>query len=254
MDEHYPVDDNEYRERPAPLHANQGGSKKRWLIIACAVAGVLIIGGAVYWFALRKPAPAPAPKTTSANSEEQDATPVSTEPVTFKSTKLGMAVTYANGWKVRENADKSEVILTSPKTSYARKDGTSTEGVFTIKLRHGVLPEAMPETVQKAFAVRDSEVIAYAQPTAEQRQYTNVTYAGGDANTFGFFIVSGNTSLKAGQGVGATIDLNGTVYLIAGGFGADETDALAFDPATKDALDNAVFEQAMDIVKSVQID
>ena len=264
-----PGEEDGYEERPVPAfrhvpetehpHPTGGnGGSKKWLLIAGIIAAALLVGGgAAYWFLLRKPAAPAKQQTTTASSDEQQnnaSNPASTEPTTFKSTKLGMGVTYGNGWTLRENNDKSEVILTSPKTSYPRKDGTSTEGVFTIKMRHGVVPDATSATVQKSVAIRDSEVIGYTKPTGDQRQYTNVTYAGADANSFSFFIVSGNTAMKAGQAIGYNIDLIGDTYLIVGGFGADANDTLAFDPTAKDAITNSTFLQAMDIVKSVQID
>jgi hypothetical protein len=241
----------EYNERPVPpfQHKKDAGRKK-WVLIG-AIAGVLLIGGGIVWFVLRKPEPKPA--TVVVTSEQQQESASSTEPSNFKSATLGLEITYADGWKAKENSDKTEMIVTSPKTTYQRVDGTSTEGVFTIKLRHGVLPDGMPPTVQKAVAVRDSEVIAYDHPTPEQRQYTNVSYAGNDAHTFNFLMVSGNTTLKAGQPFGNSIDLVGSVYLIAGGFGVDEHDALTFDPVALSAMDTATFAQAMAIVKSVKI-
>ena len=252
MDNEEPEDDMEYQERPPrPHQLVRKGGNKRWLIIIGIALAVLLVGGALYWFVLRSK-PAPTAKTSATATKE--AAPVSTGPKTYKSTKLGMGVTYDSSWKLSENADKSEVILTSPKTTYTRRDGTSTSGAFTVKLRHGLIPDAMTATVQKDVAVRDSEVIAYTKPTANQRQYTNLSYAGTDPNTFQFFIISGNTSLKSGAAIGYNINLIGDSYLIAGGFGSDENDALTFDPVPASAVDNSIVQQAIDIAKSVQID
>jgi len=254
VDPEHPIEEIAYQGRPeSPFrHSKKVASKKWWMIGAAIAVGLIVAGGSVYWFVLRTP-PAPVPAAVKASSETQQSAATSTEPQTFTSTTLGLTLTYANGWKLKENADKSEIVVTSPKTSYQRADGTAAEGVLTLKLRHGVLPQTIAPTVRKTVAIRDSEVIAYDKPTANQRQYTNISYVGSDANTFNFLMVSGNTALKAGQTVGYSIDLVGSVYLIAGGYGADENDSLVFEPAAKTVVDSPAFAQAVAIIKSLQI-
>ena len=154
---------------------------------------------------------------------------------------------------MRESTDKQEIIITSPQSPYVKKDGSSAEGVFTIKLRNGIIPDAIKTAVGNAVAVADSEVIAYAQPTGEQRQYTNLSYAGADADHFSFAIITGYTAYKAGQAIGGGVDLNGHAYFFAGGYGADSDDKLAFEPVPKADFNTEVFKDAVEILESLQL-
>jgi cytoskeletal protein RodZ len=244
-------------------HRKKTSVKKRVLLIAVIVIVLLGLGGgtAVLLSARNKPA---AKSKTASNSSSSN-TSAAKQPssnvaaqdnggtYTYKSTTLNIGVTYPKTWTLRENADKSEMTLTSPQTSYTKKDGTSTEGVFTLHLRNGSIPAAMVSAVNGATAVADSVIVAYSQPTSAQRQYTNVSYAGPDANNFTFLVVTGSTAFKAGQAFGGSVDLSGTAYLFAGGYGSDSGDALVFDQVPKTAYDTLVFQEAVKIIEGLQI-
>lgn len=240
-----------FRQRPK--------SRKKLFIILGTVAGVLLVGGgAAAFLLLHKPAPAkPAASQQSASAAQAAKVPAGAtdngSSYTYKSDTLKVGVTYPKAWTMRESPNKQEIILTSPQTQYVKKDGTSTSGVFTLKLRNGIIPDAIKTTVQNSVAVSDSFVVGYTKPTGDQRQYTNLSYLGPDANNFSFALVTGYTAYKAGQSVGGGVDLNGQAYLFGGGFGADAADSFTFDPVPKADYDIATFEQAVAILESLQI-
>jgi hypothetical protein len=231
------------------------GNKKRWLIIGAVVAGLAIAGAAVYFFVLADKKPAAKDTSKTQTTDTQQTTPTLTEeeastPQTFKSTTLNVELTHRKDWTLRESGDKAEVIITSPSVPYVRKDGSSATGNFTVKIRNGA-NEAMKTTIEKAVAAQPSEVIAYTAPAESQRHYTNLSY-GGTAEAFQFFLVTGSTEFKAGNPFALVLPLD-EMYIIAGGFGPDTSDALAFDPVPKTALTNPVIVQAIDIVESLKV-
>ncbi len=236
---------------------HKNGHKKLILIIAIVAAVAVLAGAAVWYFGMRTKKPvvsnSPAKTTTTATTQTPAMDPsVASVPQTFKSAKLNILVTYRKDWTLTESANKAEMILASPSTSYTRADGTSATGPFTLKIREDV-PAAMQTTIQKSVAAEDSTIIGYAQFTPTQRQYTNLSFAGKTSSMFNFFMVTGDNSYKTGVPFGTGIDLSGTTYLIAGGYGADTGDALVFDAVPKASAESTIYDQALDVVKNLQI-
>lgn len=238
------------------LTRRQRRNRKKLLffVIGGTVAALLLVA-ATYWFFLRdKDNQSPA-KAEAGQQEQTDEPPAQTQadptPVTFKSTKFNIELTHRKDWTLREAAD-GEIVITSPAVSYADEAGQATDGVFTVKVRKGV-PDAMKTTIENAIAVRASEVIAYAKPTKQQRQYTNLSYVGQKKDVFNFFIVTGNAEYKAGGTLMYSLSLDSEFYLIAGGYGADTTSSLAFDSVPVGAMDSDVLTQAVKIVESLKI-
>lgn len=233
-----------------------GNSRKKLFIIIGIVVLVLLLAGGAYALLSGKQSEDTPQNTANTNQQsqqpEEPATPKATGPQTFKSSQLNMEFTYPEDWTMRENTDKTVITLTSPQTTYQKKDGSSTTGVFTLKLRNGLVPAAMKPNIQNAVAMKDSEIIAYTSPTEQQRQYTNVSFAGNGPNAT-FFIVTGGVAFKAGEAFGSNIDLEGSVYLFAGGYGADSGDALAFDAVPKATFEGPAYQQALGIIKSLKI-
>jgi hypothetical protein len=120
-------------------------------------------------------------------------------------------------------------------------------------MRTGTIPDVMQSTVTKGVAIRDSEIVAYDAPTEQQRQYTNITDAGADANTFNFIVVSSATSFKAGQALGYGVDLTGDAYLFIGGYGEDQGNTFTFDGISKTEFITPTYEQAVAVLKSLKI-
>lgn len=239
-----------------PPHAaqRQGAQRKKrlWWIIGGAGLAVLLAGAALWFLVLRGDKPAPTAATKQPAQVAETPAPQSGDdtPVTYKSTKLNIELTHRKDWTLKESAT-GDITITSPRTSYATMDNQSTTGVFTVRLRKGVT-DPMSATINKAVASADSLVIAYAAPTDQQRNYTNLSYAG-TKDAFSFFIVTGNTALKAGNNFAYTLPLDASFYLIAGGYGTDKSGNLSFDLVPKDSMDSPTLEQAVDIVKSLKI-
>lgn len=236
-------------------------SPKKKLVLAAVIVAVLIVAGVLYVVFGSKKAAAPKPVSNSTNTSQNSGNQASGNSATsqnasglqtYKSTKLNIEFTYPGGWSMKENTDKSVITLASGPTTYTKKDGTSTNGVFTLRLRNGIVSDAMKQNIQNAVAMRDSEVIAYDKPTDQQRQYTNISFGGSGPNT-NFFVVSGSVAFKDGEAFGSNIDLEGAVYLFAGGYGADSADAMAFDAVPKASFEGSAYKQALGIVKSMKI-
>jgi cytoskeletal protein RodZ len=238
--------------------ARRSHRKKLLLIVGGVVVLLLLLGGAGYWFLLRGNAKQPAKASSNANNTNNSessqsaanppAAPDST-PTTYKSTKLNVELTHRKDWTLKE-AD-GEITVTSPQISYATPTGQSTTGVFTVKIRKGVT-DTMKANIEKSVAARDSVVIGYTTPTDQQRQYTNLSFAG-QKESFNFFIVTGNTALKTGNTLAYTLPLDGDFYLIVGGYGADKFDSLTFDSVPKTAIDSDAEAEALKVVESLKI-
>lgn len=261
MEDDYPSPDDLDLDRPTAhtphfKSSKAGKGKKKWLFVGVAVALLALAGGA-YWMLSqnKKPAKQSSPTTSqpSPNKPDLNQPDPNATSKTFKSTKLNIEFTYRSDWTLKETGDQAEIILTSPGVTYTAQDGTSTEGVFTVKMRNGVIPDGIQETVKNTVAVKDSEVIGYDQPTGEQRHFTNLSFGGPDAQKFGYFIISGNTAYKAGQPFGSQIDLIGTAYLFVGGYGTDAGDTLDFEPVPAASFDTEAYQQALAVIKSLKI-
>lgn len=256
-----PLDDDDMQYDPPTRTPKYGAGRKKskkWLLfVGLAFILLVAVGTAAYLLFFKENTPAPA-KTETVQTPGQSVTDLN-EPQadatdkTFKSETMNIEFTYRSDWTLKESSDKQQVTLTSPRVAYTTKDGQASEGVFTVKLRHGIVPDAVQQAVQKSVAVRDSQVIAYTQPTSEQRQYTNLSYGGIDAQTFGYFMVTGSIEYKTGQTFGSQVNLLGNAYLFVGGYGADSGDTLSFDPVPAASYDTSAYQQAQKIIESLKI-
>lgn len=244
-------------EQPPPEHKltrRERRHQKKLLILAIAGGAVLLFAGSgAYWFFMRDKGtkqPAQAVTEPQGQAETPQPAPADPTPVAYKSTKLNIELTHRKDWKLVEAAT-GEITVTSPASPYSRTDGQATTDVFSVKVRKGV-PEDMKATIEKAVAPRKSEVIAYTAPTDQQRQYTNLSYAGTKDN-FSFFIVTGNTEFKVGGAYAFALPLDSQFYLIVGGYGSDRDGTLSFDSVPAAAMDSEALTQAIDIVESLKI-
>lgn len=253
--------EHKVKRRDIRRYGHSGGGKKRWLI-AGSVVVVLLVAAGIAVLLLRNASessekPDGPAVTQTDESKLQQPKLSATEAAqieTFKSEKLAIELSHRKDWTLKESADKTEITLTSPNISYQTKDGTVSEdeGVFTLRFRQGV-SDQLEQKINSAKAVRDSEVIAYAAPTEAQRHYTNVSFAGSDADYFTFLIVTGSTGYKAGGAMAGSLSLNTSTFLIVGGYGVDATGTLNFDAVPKAEIDSTALAQAIDIIESLKI-
>lgn len=245
-------------EQPAPepqhLTRRERRKRKKLIILIAAGAAVLLLTlGGLYWFLLRDGGDKTPNQTAAENQDESQPAPpppADPTPVAYKSTKLNIELTHRKDWSLKETAS-GEITVTSPQVPYSRSDGQATTGVFTVKIRKGV-PDAMKAAIEKAVAPRKSEVIAYTAPTDQQRQYTNLSYAG-QKDVFNFFIVTGNTEFKTGAAYAFALPMDGSFYLIVGGYGTDKDGTLSFDSVPVASMDSEALTQGIDIVESLKI-
>lgn len=248
--------------RDIPRHSD--GSKKRliWIAVIAAAALALLGGAAYWWLAVRGEEEQPA---AAQNEQQQSAQPVRENPdlspqeaaeiVTYKNDALKLELKHRRDWIVKESDDKTGITLMSPPIGYETQNGNVPEaqGVFTLHIRTGSVSEAGQETINGTAAVRDSKIIAYAEPTEAQRYYTNVSYAGQDG-FLKFFIVTGSAEYKTEDILANTLPLSSADYfLIAGGYGEDPDGTLEFDLVPADQIDSEVFKQAIAIVESLKL-
>lgn len=250
-------------KRPRPSRHNRGGNTKKIVLILLAViVGLAVVCGAAYWwFAVRDTGEETPVSLDQPNQQSQDTeeTQPALDPqeaakkITFKSSELALELTHRRDWLIAESDDKTAITLTSPDVSYQTVNGTVPEGrgVFTLKIQKGV-PEVQSDAINALNAVKDSEVIAYDKPTDAQRFYTNISYAGLE-DAFTTLIVTGSVEYKKGNPLANTLTLSGDFYLIAGGFGEDAENTLAFDHVPVSQIDSQTAKQAIDIIKSLRI-
>jgi cytoskeletal protein RodZ len=236
----------------SPAHQSKRAPKRLILIIGAVVAVIAIAGIGVWLlFGNKKPAQS-ATNSSQTTQESAETAQASSTPKTFKSTTLNIEFTYPGTWKMRENADKSQIMLTSPQVSY-QKSGVSTKGIFTLKMRTSIVPQAMQTTLQSISAVKKSEVIAYTSPTEQQRQYTSLSF-GGKGTNMSLLMVTGGSEFVPGDTFASGLDLQGAFYLFAGGYGSDPNDSLIFDSVPLSSfVGTTAYAEAVDIIKSVKV-
>jgi hypothetical protein len=243
-----------------PVKRRKPGSRKKFAIIAAAAVLVLAgAGGFAYWrfgsgAADDAQHASDQEQTEDENTEPQMDPAEAAQTVVFSSEELNLEFTHRRDWTVTESDDKTTITVTSPRISYQTADGNvpSSQGVFTLKIGVGV-SSAAQQTINSAEAVEESEVVAYEDPTDEQRFYTNLSYAGQDGN-FNFLIVTGSTEYQPGDPLANTLPLGSSYYLLGGGYGADPDDAFDFDAISPQHMRHSpVFEQAVAFIQSLRI-
>lgn len=258
------LDDNQQQSSAKrPLYAQNTGQKKRIvLIVLGVVAGLALIGAAVYWWAAGSEADTQEEAAVEEVAEDEAASEreapslspaEAAEIVTFNSETLELEFDHRRDWTVTESADGSRVTLSSPPVGYQTVDGEvpASQGVFTLSIQRGV-PQAAQDAINNADAVLDSELIAYNEPTEMQRHYTNVSYAGRDGD-LSFVIITGSAEYDAGEALSGTLPLGDDYYLIAGGFGEDPDGVLDFDYVPTSEADSQVVQQAIAVVESLKL-
>ncbi len=242
-------------QTPARAESKRLARKQIVFIIGAAVAGIALLSVLItvgLWWAWGSHGDKPATTTPATTTPPPTAQSTDASPKTFTSRTLNVGFTYPGTWRVRENADKSQVMITSPQVTYQRA-GIATQGVFTLKLRNGIVPQAMQTTLQDIVAVQKSEVIAYASPTDQQRQYTNLSF-GGKGDKMSLLMVTGGSEFAPGEAFASGLDMQGAFYLVAGGYGSDPNDTLSFDGLPISSFTGtAVYREAVSIIESIKV-
>lgn len=241
-----------------PVKRRKPGSRKKFIVISVAAVLVLAVAGSLaYWRFGPDAAGDEQHASEQEPAEDENAEPAmdpaeAAQTTVFKSEELNLEFTHRRDWTVAESDDKNAITVTSPQISYQTVDGNVPRGVFTLKIGLGV-SSAAQQTINSAEAVEESEVVAYDDPTDQQRFYTNLSYAGQNGN-FNFLIVTGSTEYQPGDPLAGTLPLGSSYYLIGGGYGADSDDAFAFDAVPPQHMEQSpVFEQAVAIIQSLRI-
>ena len=222
-----------------------------WVILAVLVTFGISVGT---YFLFLKNSGTSKKTTTSQTGSPTTTKTVKPDPTTqnYKSAKLNLQFTTRRDWAVKEDIAASQVTVTSPPTTYTDGNGNSANGTFVLKFTSQT-PEDATQTIQNGKAILPSEVIAYSAPTDAQRVYTAISYAG-DNDKVSYFVVTGATSFKAGDSLGAVFIGDGSLMIVGGFSGANTGKFINFQPVAKDQFTSTSgYLQALDIVKSLKV-
>lgn len=174
-----------------PDKDRQWGKLLKYIIALLAIAAVI---GAAYWVMLpdaaenKNQAAAPPPPPARSNV-------ISTATEHFASQEFALEFDHPNDWKVEETSGK--LTVTSPALSLTDHDGRRVDGqiVFTVRSKQQPLPEFDKGA---ATAARESEKIAYANPSQSQRGSTYISWlryaasSGSERDYDGIYITGDN--------------------------------------------------------------
>ena len=181
-----------------------------WTHIAKIVAIVLaigLVGGAVYWFVLKKPASKSSGTQSTHTTESKKRQPSDDQAGTtfttkhHDSTQFALGFDYPESWSITTDEGgtlvaKSDVMNLT--TSQGQQKG---QVVLTIQSKQTSLPQFQKGN---GVAVRESEKLTYLKPTPNQRAQTYlsfVSYAGSATNGISALYVTGDIGYMVGQAV-----------------------------------------------------
>ena len=180
--------------------------------------------------------------------------PTVSDSKTYASTKIGVKLTHPSNWTATETADTG-VRIESPLFSYQTISKGNVQGKFRIFIRTGARKQDSTY-IGRGYAIQPSQKITYGAPAAGQRTDTLLQLFGLDTpENFAYFFVAGNFQLARGDTLGPNYGQETGTYIISGGFSAaDLTDDMATNPVSPSLLQtSAVYKQAVDIIKSLQL-
>jgi hypothetical protein len=243
---------------PMPPQKPPKKPKKVGKIVLIIVIALIIVGALAFagWKLTR-------PKTTLQQNAQDTTTETAqnskTDLPTAGGTKkytndiMRLSLAYPDNWTVTE--DKNAVTIVSPEFSYTTVDKGSITGIFKIYIRQGA-QTADSKYIGKGIAIMPSEKLVYSDPSATQRKDTNLSFFGLDTpDNFNFFLIAGNFNLKKGDTLGPNYGKEADTFIIGGGYsGKDLKDGLAMNSVSADQFQqSAAYKQAIDILKSIQI-
>jgi hypothetical protein len=180
----------------------QKKSSKRWLVVGLGILLLVMIGGAVFKFALNDKGSGNNTTAQKDTSKEQTQHPIaSTETEDYTSAELGLAFKYPNDWKLDDKIP-GKLTVTSPKVPLSGKDGTKTSGKIALTIRAKGQP--LPEFEKgNATAVKQSELLKYKTPSPNQRANTYLTFVAHAPAASGLdaLYITGDYGYQKGQAV-----------------------------------------------------
>ncbi len=232
-------EDLERKARIEYLRSIAGPRKKakrgwwKWVLGVIVLAAVLTGGG--YWFLTRSNDSKDAKKSTAADNKL--ATPAANENKTIttkhhQSPTFNLEFDYPDDWTIADNGDG---ILTakSPNMQLKGVSGKTVDGqiVITIQGKQGELKDFK---AGNGLAVRESEKLSYAKPTASQRAQTYlsfVSYAGSTNPGIEGMYVTGDIGYQKDQAV-PMVDIVRVDPLITVSFAGANASALSVSPSS----------------------
>lgn len=186
----------------APLQAQKKRRKKGRIIIAVILL-LLIAGGAAGYFLFLKP----EKKDETAQQQEPELNPTEqadTSPLEhYVSQELKLALDHPSSWKI-DNATSGQIKLESPVAKLTDGSGAQTDAKVTITIL-GANASLASFKGNSAQAVIESEKIAYASPTQNQRKETYLSFAGFDSSTaVDAVYITGDKGYQKGQTIPKT--------------------------------------------------
>lgn len=224
--------------------------KRKTKYIAAVV--ILLLAGAGGWYFLQSRSPKPTtntqpPQQTAETTNETD----KAELKTYKSDILSVEFEHPADWTVTEK-DKG-LRIESPTIDYTSEQGP-TSGKFRIYMRQGSRT-VDGKYIGQGIVIGPSEKLVYAEPTIGQRKETKLTLFGfGDSSNFAYFLITSNYDLKKDDRLAPNFAQEADAFLIAGGFSKpDLAEDLNFVRMPLDSISNDVYQQAIDVLKSLKV-
>ena len=156
------------------------------------VLGVIILIGAGGYLLVTnlKSDKKPAESAKTAENSQPAAASITTTTKHYDSTDFNLQFDYPADWTVAEDANKGQIITTSPAITLTDSINQKATGQIVMSIRNGT--QKFPEfDAGNATATRDSQKLAYSNPTQSQRGSTYLSllrYASSAAGLSGVYI------------------------------------------------------------------
>lgn len=250
-------EDTTHQHVPDPKPPKKRRSAKMTSVVL-VIALLLAVGGYFGWKQIQKE-PAPSEPVPATNNSQTSATkktdlPAATGVKSYTNDRMRLTLDYPNNWEAVEGTDGS-FRIESPNFTYAAVDKGEVTGNFRIYIRQGA-QTADSKYIGKGVAIQPSEKLIYAKPSANQRKETNISFFGLDTpDNFAYLLIAGNFDLKKGDTLGPNYGKEVDTFIITGGYSSKELkDGLGTNRvATDNFQQTTAYKQAVDILKSIQI-
>jgi cytoskeletal protein RodZ len=207
---------------------------------------ILLTGGAgAYWFfVMKKPATNTSSSQTNQPVQTTPSNKIASDTKNHDSTNFSLSFDYPEDWKVSDVTGSGKLTATSPAMQLTGADNQQVTGQIVLTFRE---PSQKLSEFDKgnATAVRDSEKIAYAKPSAGQRGSTYISflgYSGAEATALDGVYVTGDSGYQKDQAIPA-VDIGKVNPVIAITF-LKCADPKCSDAGTPFAVQNTVWDDA----------